>query len=643
MHVSVIVFCFLIWLSVTGAPLHGEAFSHLYSEKAENLGLPADEVWQRLLFYERHSLVRGPHGAIDDPQFYLAQDGKTNAAAELKATLIGFFEAQKTTELDLHALCRFPARRYYLEQKLDGLSQDLPKVSCPRFEEWWKDRRYESASLIFSSFYPDNPASMFGHIFLRLHRSKPGAGSDLLDDSINFAAFTDTSNPLLYNLKGAFGYFPGRFSLMPYYLKIQEYNNLESRDLWEYPLEASPEHIKKILLSLWEFGPHFANYYYFDDNCSYVMLMLMETGDVSWNFTRNLRVWSTPSSALKAVVDQPGVIVESHFRPSALSRYQERFDTLSEAEKKRFAELIDPQKKLNSQDHSTRVLDSVLEYIDFQEKLAGTQAPVQFASLRNDVLLRRSQTQEPPLSLQRLPADRDPRQAVPESWVMLSGAEREDNSYARLSWQPVLHDLLGENKGYANDMQLQIMPMTFSLDLESQTVALDRVDVLNVISVQPFNRLIRPKSWMFQLGYERQVLCQSETQLICPETRVSYSRGAAMMLGNGAFAPLGAGFISLASGAERADDKTSAFVQAGPEFLIHGTTPWAQSYALRSLAARRWNSEGYVDWYFKSDLQMSLRLARLQQVRFQASWEQKNTDRRKPMQSDIQLGVLQHF
>lgn len=642
MHVSVIVSCVLIWLLI-GAPLHGAALSHLYAEKAEKQGLADDEVWQRLLFYERHSLVRGPHGVIDDPQFYLSPDGKINAASELQATLSGFFEEQKTTEPDRHALCRFPARRFYLEQKLDGLNRDLPQISCPRFEEWWQDRRYESASLVFSSFYPDNPASMFGHIFLRLHRSKPGAGSDLLDDSINFAAFTNTSNPLLYNIKGVFGYFPGRFSLMPYYLKIQEYNNLESRDLWEYPLEASAEKIKKILLSLWEFGPHFANYYYFDDNCSYVMLMLMETGDVTWNFTRNLRVWSTPSSALKAVVDQPGVVVQTRFRPSALSRYQERFDALSEGEKKRFAARIDLNQNTKNLDDSARVLDSVLEYIDFQEKLAGTQAPVRFASLRNDVLLQRSRAQEPPLNLQRLPVDRDPRQAVPESWLMLSGAEREDNSFLRLSWQPVLHDLLGESKGYANDMQLQIMPMTFSLDLESQTVALDRVDVLNVISVQPFNRLIRPKSWMFQVGFERQVLCQSETQFICPETRISYSRGAALMLGNGSFAPLGAGFLSLASGAERADDKTSAFFQAGPEFLIHGTTPWAQSYALRSLAARRWNSEAYADWYFKSELQMSLGLTRMQQARLQASWEQKNTDREKPSQSDIQLGLLQHF
>ncbi|HYX35511.1 MAG TPA: DUF4105 domain-containing protein [Oligoflexus sp.] len=643
MQVFVTVFGFLIWLSVYGAPLHGEALSRLYTEQAHKLALADDEVWQRLLFYERHSLVRGPHGLVDDPLFYLARDGKSNASAELAATLEAFFQLQTATEPDQHALCRFPARRSYLEQKMEGLATSLPKVSCPRFETWWKDRHYESVSLVFSSFYPDNPASMFGHIFLRLHRSQRGASSDLLDDSINFAAFTNTNNPLLYNIKGVSGYFPGRFSLMPYYMKIQEYNNLESRDLWEYPLKASKEQLQRILLSLWEFGPHFANYYYFDDNCSYVMLMLMETGDVSWNLTGQNRVWSTPSSSLKAVVDQPGFILETRFRPSALSRYQERYDQLSGSEKHRFAQLIDPKKSGEKRETSVRVLDSVLEYIDFQEKLAGTQAPVRFAALRHDLLLQRSQAGEAPLALERRPADRDPRLAVSESWVMLSGAERDDQSFLRLSWQPVLHDLLGENKGYANDMQLQIMPMSFSLDLESQTVALDKVDVLNVISVQPYNRRLQPKSWMFQLGYERQVLCQSEIQRICPESRLSYSRGAAASLGQGSYAPLGAGFLSLSTGAEQVEGQNVAFFQAGPEVLLHGTTPWSQSYALRGLWARRWNAEGYADWYVKSDLQMSLRLARLQQVRLNASWEQKNSDREEPTRSDIQLGILQHF
>jgi hypothetical protein len=33
----------------------------------------------------------------------------------------------------------------------------------------------------------------------------------------------------------------GEYSLMPYYRKVKEYGDFESRDLWEYELNLSPE------------------------------------------------------------------------------------------------------------------------------------------------------------------------------------------------------------------------------------------------------------------------------------------------------------------------------------------------------------------------------------------------------------------
>ena len=46
----------------------------------------------------------------------------------------------------------------------------------------------------------------------------------------------DTDNGLLFAVYGLIGRFPAGFSVMPYYLKVQEYTNMESRDLWEYRL-----------------------------------------------------------------------------------------------------------------------------------------------------------------------------------------------------------------------------------------------------------------------------------------------------------------------------------------------------------------------------------------------------------------------
>ncbi|RZA26898.1 MAG: DUF4105 domain-containing protein [Proteobacteria bacterium] len=644
---TVLIFSTLVYMIFCASSVRGEALPQAYLIEAKKLDLAHSERWLRILFFERHSLVRGDHGLIDDPEFYLSPDGKSDPEAEMRATLDGYFKPQISEKLDQHALCRFPARRLFLEESLSGLAKDMPKASCPAFERWWKDRTYTSLSLVFSSFYPDNPASMFGHVFLRLHRTDGPKGSDLLDDSINFSAFPNTTNPLTYNVKGAFGGFPGRFSLMPYYMKIQEYTNLESRDLWEYPLNADKAQIERILLSLWEFGPHYANYFYFDDNCSYIMLMLIEAGDPSWELTSQMRVWATPSACLNAVSNQQGFIKKSKFRASALSRYQERFDGLNGNERTQFQAILESGKSSSVKAPTTRVLDSMLEYIDFQEKLAGTHVPVKYATLRDDVLLQRSQIRQAPEPLSRTPEDRDPRLAVPESWLMLGAADRDSESLVRLTWQPVLHDLLGARSGYAEDMQLQIMPMVFSFNPKTTVFNLDRLDLLNVVSIQPNNRLIQPKSWLFNLNYDRHVLCLAadRPEKTCPQTFLSYGRGVSVALGESRYAPLLAGFVVLGLGAEaqKADEKISTQAKLGPELLLSGVTPWEIGYSLRSKAQRRFDTDGRADWFVTSEAQLALRVAKMQQIRLNAVWDDKKTAGDSFGFEDFQIGILQHF
>lgn len=77
----------------------------------------------------------------------------------------------------------------------------------------------------------------------------------LLDYGLNHAAHPTTLNPILYPIMGLSGMFPGMISMMPYYVKVQEYNNAESRDLWEYDLNLTPAEISMMLASVLNFQP----------------------------------------------------------------------------------------------------------------------------------------------------------------------------------------------------------------------------------------------------------------------------------------------------------------------------------------------------------------------------------------------------
>lgn len=637
-------FCLLsLFLGSTNAPASPLALEELLT-RARSQQLGQDPAWQRLLFYSPYAWL-GRRGVIDDPNFYASPEGKTDPQAELEATLVGFFSAP-LSDPNMHPLCHYPARKAWLGRRLGIADKDWPTQTCPRLEAWKVGRSYEGLSIVFSSFYPDNPPSMFGHLFLRLHRRQSRLNqSDLLDDTISFAAHIDTHNPLVYAYKGLLGGFPGRFSFLPYYMKLQEYTNLESRDLWEYELKIEPGQIQDLLHSLWEFGQHHADYYYFDDNCSFILLQLLEAAQPSWNFTADIKHWATPSAGLKAVIHTPGVVEKHRFVPSALSRYKARFDQLSKSEAEILAELL-AAKTLGSAfssmplavESKKLVIDAAFEFIDFKEKLAGNHQAEIYASLRQELIRERRTLPRGTRALDKEPPFRNPREGNPEGWLMLGGGSYQGAARLKLSWQPVLQDLLSDDAGYAAGMQLQIMPMELNYDLEEQGLNLGRFDVFNITSLRGKERLMDPASWTFRLGWEREGICLAE-EGACSQALVATSRGFAqsftLMPGLG----LTNAFLLGLQGAHREKD---FYGMLAPEWLLVFDWQRLVKFQGRLLGGRRWFPGKSQDIrQFEAGLALLLDPQwNLRGLYRQAELAQDGRVRR---QEELSLGVLTYF
>jgi len=115
---------------------------------------------------------------------------------------------------------------------------------------------------------------MFGHTLLRIDgKSK----SNLISYAVNYSANTTDTNGFIYAWKGLTGRYKGYYSLMPYYLKVKEYNELEHRDMWEYRLKLTEAEVKKMLNHTWELNNIHSPYYFIDENCSYSLLFLIES------------------------------------------------------------------------------------------------------------------------------------------------------------------------------------------------------------------------------------------------------------------------------------------------------------------------------------------------------------------------------
>lgn len=477
-----------------------------------------DEVrWHRLIHYKR-GMFGGIESEEDGLGFFLSPEGKHDPRAELIATLESFFK--NPTDLafeEEHPQCVFPARFKFVKSRLEIDAESLPIQPCPRLESWVADLDPERVTLVFASFYLNNPASMFGHTFLRIDKKREGPEQKLLNYGVNYAANVDTNNALVYAFKGIFGYFRGTFTLFPYFTKIQEYSNFESRDLWEYELDFTEDQTNYLLLHLWELGENYFDYYYFQENCSYHILSLLEVANPDLRLTDRFLFQVIPSETIKVVTQQEGLVFRRVYRPSVLSQMNQRLLGMGIDEKRALTRVIRKPTEVESPAFQTlpvggriAVLDAALDFTQYLAMQANADEN-EFNREARPILMARARTGR--LESERV--DRPELSSPPElghgsNQISLGYGGFGRERYGQASIRPAYHDIMARDVGYNRYSQILFFETTGRYYRDLEAWRLESFKPLDIVSLTPFDPLFKKLSW--QLGVEvgtiRDVPCE---------------------------------------------------------------------------------------------------------------------------------------
>ncbi|MCK5728093.1 MAG: DUF4105 domain-containing protein, partial [Methylococcales bacterium] len=290
----------MFFLGLSNVSQANNAYLLELQQQAQHLKLADQSLWKRLLHYQSDLSHFKNQSLITNTSFFFHPQGHQNPKVELFATLAQFFI---TTGKDKNsAQCRFPARFQWLSSQLNIDKKQLPHRHCHDLNKWLKDLAVENITLVFPVAYLNNPASMFGHSFLKLDRQSKVKGNQLLAWTINYAAKTDHERGLKFVVKGLFGGYQGQFSLAPYYVLLKEYLDLDNRDLWEYQLNFTPQETQRLLLHLWEMLPVGFDYYFINKNCSYQLLGLLEVARPQLNVTAQFLIDAIPADTVRALI-----------------------------------------------------------------------------------------------------------------------------------------------------------------------------------------------------------------------------------------------------------------------------------------------------------------------------------------------------
>jgi len=332
--------------------------------------IASDPTWLRLLHYDQAK----EKSYIKDKSFFLSNKGEYSPKKELIATLEGyknpFFPDTNNTT---HPQCRYPARYYWLSQKIDFPDYKIVNSNCKKLINWELLQGVDSVSLIFVSGYLGNPASAFGHSFIKINRSK-NRDENLFDTTISYGALLPPQYSMpSYIYNGLVGGYDAAYTDKYFYNQDITYSNQEFRDMWEYRLNTSEEQKTLFLLHIWELMGKKFQYFFLNRNCGYRVSELLELV-YNHQFIDHAKTWYAPMESfykLQEIGEENNIsLVDTiTYIPSKQQKiyaHFKRFDSLVEQDI--IEEMIDrelksvPTDRGVDPDQQAKILDFVIAY-----------------------------------------------------------------------------------------------------------------------------------------------------------------------------------------------------------------------------------------------------------------------------------------
>jgi len=472
----------LLHLLLLSTPLFSQSN---FLEKVNRLSLTQE--WHRLLHF------KNGQSEIDDEKFFFADDGKFNPKAELQASIEKLISDKSDDENS--TLCHYPSRSTWILEQIPELKKQINIPKCKTLNAEIQSLGAKHVTLVLASAHINSPASAFGHTFLRIDNNP---NTPLLSYAVNYAAQTTDDNAFVYAYQGLFGGYKGRYSIAPYYKKLNEYSNLEQRDIWEYTLNLSPKEIKRLVLHIFEIRHFYADYFFLAENCSYNLLWLLEVAKNNVNLTHKFNHKAIPIDTLRAVILEK-LVKKITYRPS---------------KRKKILNLSEPIQNNKSALQFSKSEDyniSQIENFSKEEKIASLELAIALLQIKlshqeitkKEYLAKFLNILKNRSKLGTLPKKKilQPPTPLEGHYSTKSTLGYAKNKAFKARVKIAYHDIYDNDTGYISGAYINFFDTAFQF--KANRLTLEEVNLLDIRSYALQDAIFKPISWQVALGGKR--------------------------------------------------------------------------------------------------------------------------------------------
>lgn len=451
----------------------------------------------------------------------MSTEGRTRPDAELSATIQGYF-APWADNGNEHPRCRFPGRYFWLSRQLPLPDYHLREPRCRNLERWALFHTVRSVSLLLVSGYFGNPASTFGHAFLKLNTDSPDDQTGLFDMTLNYGALVpENENALRYVIRGLFGGYEAGFSDKYFYTQDLVYSRTEFRDIWDYRLNLTDEERTLLILHIWEIAGKKFTYYFLDKNCAFRLGELLDLVLPEDLLGKRRRFWYVPVELFHRLQDMDRIrwasgrdrlIRSVRFIPSSQRSLFHQLEMLTPEELgvlntilREGGPSLSAHLERLDKERQIMILDGLLAYQQYRLIAEEPTPDPQRKKFKDQILLQRLQLPSRPKAVIRIPELPSPADGSrPLEWGLRLAVTAGGESFLRLNWSPFKQEVVGQNSLEGDE--LIVFDLAIGLFEDEQNIFVDQFDLIRILNLNTLTVPVAdesPWSWQVRLGMDR--------------------------------------------------------------------------------------------------------------------------------------------
>ena len=238
------------------------------------------------------------------------------------------------------------------------------------------------------------------------------------------------------------------------------------------------------------------------------MLPLLEIANPDLHLTDSLLPWVIPIDTIRLLFKYPGLVTGIEYRPSHMNQMLKKRSLLSKNEieltqnlskrmdeksQKDLAKHPDPKKAL--------ILDAAYDYYRYREGFTRDQNK-ESKRLERRILLARNQLGLQPSYTKEISKATSPLDSHKSSRIGFGFGFTRDSTFEELSFRPALHDLAAKQEGFIPNSKLEMFHLVLRFDNQDQTPFIEKLTLLEIISLSPWDQWIKKPSWKVITGLD---------------------------------------------------------------------------------------------------------------------------------------------